>query len=172
MQDSKETQKFLDRWLLHPFLTLMLIVLWMLLSNSFSAGALVVGVVLALAIQKITSHYWPERPTIKHPLKVVAFIFVVIWDVIVANIQVALLILFRPLEKLNTRWVCVPLELTSDEAKTVFAGVITMTPGTVSSDFSADGKSLLVHCLDAKDADATVHFMKTRYETRLQEIFQ
>ena len=50
-------------------------------------------------------------------------------------------------------------------------GTITMTPGTVSCDLSADGRSLLVHCLDAPDAEDTVRQMKERYEDRLKEIF-
>lgn len=172
MADKKESKNFFDRWLPHPALTFALIVLWLLLSNSFSAGALVVGTILAVAIQLFTTNYWPQRPPIKNRWKAFTFVFLVIWDVIVANIEVALLILFRPLKKLNTRFVTVPVELVSAEAKTIFAGVITMTPGTVSCDFSADGQSLLVHCLDAKDAHEAVQFMKTRYEARLKEIFQ
>ena len=54
---------------------------------------------------------------------------------------------------------------------TVLAGTITMTPGTVSCDLSADGRSLLVHCLDAPDAEEAVRQMKVRYEARLKEIF-
>jgi len=84
---------------------------------------------------------------------------------------VSRLILFRPTSQLRTRWVTVPLELCSPEAITVLAGTITMTPGTVSCDLSADGRSLLVHCLDAQDAEETVRQMKGRYETRLKEIF-
>jgi multicomponent K+:H+ antiporter subunit E len=53
----------------------------------------------------------------------------------------------------------------------VLAATITMTPGTVSSDLSADGRSLLVHCLDAKDGEEAVRQMKSRYEARLKEIF-
>jgi len=95
----------------------------------------------------------------------------VAWDVVVANLQVTRLILFRPVESLATRWVVLSLELRSPEAITVLAGTITMTPGTVSCDLSADGRSLLVHCLDAPDAEDTVRQMKERYEDRLKEIF-
>ena len=42
------------------------------------------------------------------------------------------------------------------EAIAVLAGTITMTPGTVSADLSADGRALLVHCLDTGDPAATV----------------
>jgi len=42
----------------------------------------------------------------------------------------------------------------------------------VSSDVAADGRSLLVHCLDAPDPDAVRDEIKTRYEARLKEIFE
>ena len=96
----------------------------------------------------------------------------VIGDIVVANIDVARLILFRRSSELRTRWVSVPLELSSPEAITVLAGTVTMTPGTVSCDLSADGRHLLVHCLDAPDAEQIVREIKTRYEARLKEIFE
>ena len=65
----------------------------------------------------------------------------------------------------------IPLELRSPEAITALAGTISLTPGTVSCDLSADGRSLLVHCLDAPDAEEAVRQMKERYEARLMEIF-
>ena len=49
---------------------------------------------------------------------------------------------------------------------------ITLTPGTVSCDLSRDGRSLLVHCLHAPDPDAVLSEIKTRYESRLKEIFE
>lgn len=173
MADKAEVDKrsFLQRWLPHPLLTVVLIALWMLLLNSFSAGGLVMGVLLGVVIPIITSNFWPERPPVKAYGKAVSYMALVAWDVVVANIQVARLILFRPVDQLNVRWVTVPLELRSPEAITVLAGTITMTPGTVSCDLSADGRSLLVHCLDAPDAEEAVRQMKERYESRLKEIF-
>jgi len=47
-----------------------------------------------------------------------------------------------------------------------------MTPGTVSATLSADGRALLVHCLETYDPDKTVSDIKARYETRLQRIFE
>ena len=47
-----------------------------------------------------------------------------------------------------------------------------MTPGTVSSDISACGRVLLVHCLDAPDPDTVRDQIKQRYERRLKEIFE
>lgn len=167
----KDECSLFQRWVPHPLLTVTLTLIWLLLANGFSLGGLIVGLVLGLTIPRITASFWPDRPHIQNYGKAVAYVLLVIYDVIVANVQVALIILFRPLKSLNTCWVCVPLELTNPEAITVFAGTITMTPGTVSCDLSADGRALLVHCLDAPDPEAAVRDMKTRYEARLMEIF-
>ncbi len=159
------------RWLPHPLLTLALVLLWMLLLNDFSVGGLLLGLVLGIVIARLTSQFWPERPPIRSYRKALVYLGLVIWDVVVANLHVSRLILFRRTTQLDVRWVVLPLELRSPEAITVLAGTITMTPGTVSCDLSADGRSLLVHCLDAPDAEDAVRQMKDRYEARLKEIF-
>ena len=168
---TPDERSLFQRWVPHPLLTVTLTLIWLLLANGFSVGGLIVGLVLGLSIPRITASFWPDRPHIQNYGKAIAYVLLVIYDVVVANVQVALIILFRPLKSLNTCWVCVPLELTNPEAITVFAGTITMTPGTVSCDLSADGRALLVHCLDAPDPEAAVRDMKTRYEARLMEIF-
>lgn len=163
---------FFKRYLPHPLLTLTLTVVWMLLLNSLSWGGLVVGLVLGILIPILSSHFWPDRPRLKSLHKFISYALVVMWDIVVANIQVAYLILFRRADKLRSCWISVPLELKSPEAITLLAGTVTMTPGTVSSDLSADGRALLVHCLDAPDPQAAVAHIKTRYEARLKEIFE
>lgn len=171
MHAKKHKRSFLQRWLPHPLLAAALVVLWLFLLNDFSAGGLVVGIVLAIAISILTSQFWPDRPVVRSWPKAFEFMLLVAWDVVVANVIVARLILFCPVKDLNTRWVTVPIDLKTPEAIAILAGTITMTPGTVSSDISADGRSLLVHCLDAPDAETAVREMKARYEARLMEIF-
>ncbi|MBC7179253.1 MAG: Na+/H+ antiporter subunit E [Roseovarius sp.] len=156
----------------HPFLTLTLIVVWQMLVNKLTFGNLVLGTILGLVIPIITSPYWPNRPRLSSLPRIVEFVLVVLWDICVANVQVAMIILFKANANTKPAWITIPLELRTPEAITVLAGTITMTPGTVSSDLSADGRSLLVHCLDAPDPDAVRDDIKARYERRLKEIFE
>ncbi len=123
-------------------------------------------------IPLLTAPYWPDRPRLKNPAMIIEFILVVLWDIVVANIVVAKTILFTSKSNMHPAWVTIPLDLRSPEAITVLAGTITMTPGTVSSDIAADGRSLLVHCLNAADPDAVRDEIKHRYERRLKEIFE
>lgn len=159
-------------WLPHPVLSVALVLVWLLLQNSFDLGNLLLGLVLGLCIPLWTSGLWPKPLRVRSWSAVLRYSVMVIGDIVVANIDVARLILFRRSSELRTRWVSVPLELSSPEAITVLAGTVTMTPGTVSCDLSADGRHLLVHCLDAPDAEQIVREIKTRYEARLKEIFE
>ncbi|MCR9273083.1 MULTISPECIES: Na+/H+ antiporter subunit E [Mameliella] len=155
----------------HPLLSLTLLLVWLMLVNKVTTGNILLGGFLGIVVPILTSPYWPGRPRLKRPVMTVPYVLLVIWDIIVANIQVALIILFKPRAKIHSQWVVVPLDLTSPEAITVLAGTITMTPGTVSALLSSDGTSLLVHCLHTDDPDGVRDEIKTRYEARLKEIF-
>jgi multicomponent K+:H+ antiporter subunit E len=160
------------RLLPHPVLTVILAAVWVLLVNEVSWPAVAFGLLLGIVIAKLTSAYWPGRPRIRHPLAILEYCVIVLWDIVVSNVQVAYLVLFRRGDSLRSHFVAVPLALESPEAIAVLAGTITMTPGTLSADLSADGRSLLVHCLETSDTAATVAAIKSRYERRLMRIFE
>ena len=90
-----------------------LTLVWMLLANDFSAGSFVLGLVLGLAIAKFTSAYWPVRPPLRYPLGVIEYVLVVSWDIIVSNVQVAYLVLFRRGDSLRSQFVAVPLDVST-----------------------------------------------------------
>ncbi|MDP2086226.1 MAG: Na+/H+ antiporter subunit E [Gemmobacter sp.] len=156
----------------HPVLTLTLTAVWVALMNELSPGHVVFGLILGILIPWITAAYWPDRPRLRAPLKVAAYILIVLYDIVKSNFIVARIVLFMPLSQLRPAWVTVPLDLRSPEAITVLAGTITMTPGTVSADLSACGRAILVHCLHAPDSQGVVNDIKARYESRLKEIFE
>lgn len=156
----------------HPYLSLTLILLWFMLVNELKLGSLVMAAILATAIPLNTSAWWPDRPRVKRPFGLAAYSLLVLWDVIVANFQVARIVLFMSRDRIRSNWVTIPLDLKSPEAISLLAGTITMTPGTLTADVSACGRALLVHALHAPDPDAVRDDIKARYETRLKRIFE
>ena len=159
-------------WLIpHPLLTLLLAIIWTLLQNELSAGMMVFGVILGILIPWGTSIWWPGTPKGFRIGRMIPYCGLVIWDIIVANIQVAWIVISVPNAKLKPAWIVVPLELRQPEAITVLAGTITLTPGTVSADLSDGGHSLLVHVLHTDDPDAVRDDINDRYQRRLKEIF-
>lgn len=160
------------RLLPHPALTILLIAVWLLMANSVSWGAIVMGVVLGIALPIFTSPFWPDRPKVRFGLPALSYVLIVLWDIVIANFQIAWIILFRRNRDLKPHWLVIPMRLTSPEGITLLAGTISLTPGTVSSDVSADGRFLLVHALDAADPDAEIARIQSRYEARLLKVFE
>ncbi|MFN3931874.1 MAG: Na+/H+ antiporter subunit E [Brevundimonas sp.] len=160
------------RLLPHPALSVLVGVVWMLLVNEITFGALFLAVIVGVAAPLATSRFWPDRPKIRFGSALLGYVGIVLWDIVVANFQVAWVILTRRNRDIRSHWLVVPLELRSPEAITVFAGTISLTPGTVTSDVSADGRALLVHALDVDDPEAEIARMKQRYEVRLLKVFR
>ena len=165
----------------HPWLSGTVFLVWILLANEVSAGVVLLAVVVALPlglmigripIPKLTSVYWPDRARIGQPLVILDYIRVVLFDIVVSNVQVAKLVLFRRGDSLRSAYITIPLDLEAPEAVTVLAGTITMTPGTVTADYDYDSHTLKVHCLELDDEAATIAAIKNRYEKRLQRIFR
>ena len=64
----------------------------------------------------------------------------------------------------------VPLDLVDTHAIAALAGIVTMTPGTLSAEVSPDRSHLIVHALHVDDPETIIATIKSRYETPLKEI--
>ncbi len=155
----------------HPVLTLVLWGVWLLLNNTLSAGHVVLGLILATLIPWLTSGFWPEKVRIQSPLTLLKFLGVVLWDILIANLAVARLILSHN-KNLKPGFFYIDLEIESPLGISLLANTISLTPGTVSCDLTEDRKQLLVHALHIEDIPATVKEIKTRYEAPLQKVFR
>ena len=162
--------RLLDRVLPFPSLSLILWLAWMLLSG-FTAGHALLGAVLAVLLPLTTRPFWPNVPRIRNLPRMFGFVVVVLYDIIVANVSVAIKVL-GPLKSLRPGFVEFPIELDDDFAIALLASPISLTPGSVSADVSQDRQTLLIHALDVDDPDALVAEIKQRYERPLKEIFE
>jgi len=157
-------------WLPYPILSLMLFVVWLLLVAEISVAHVLLALFLAWGIPLVCRPFLAGLPPIRQPVAAIRLVGLVTYDIVVANVTVARLIL-GPTARLQPVFVQVPLTLTQPMSISLLASIITMTPGTVSSDLSKDNKVLLVHALDCDDPEALVADIKQRYEKPLLEIF-
>ena len=162
----------ISRFSPHPLLSITLTLVWLGPVNKVTQGKVLLGVIFGGIVPMITAPYWPDRPTLRRPMVAIRYVLVALWDIVVANVQVALMIAFKRNADFKSQWITVPLDLTSPEAITVLAGTITMTPGTLSATLSADARSILVHCLHTEDPEGEVTTIKERYERPLKEVFE
>lgn len=159
------------RFLPHPRLSILLVLLWLVLNQSLAIGQVLLGVVLGIAIGLLVRSTFPAIPRVRAPLRAMAYVLLVLQDIVVANFQVARLVL-GPLARLRPRIVVVPLDLDDPVVASLLAATVTLTPGTVSVDLDLPGRRLTVHALDAGDDASVIGVIKSRYERRLKEIFR
>lgn len=159
------------RWLPHPVSSLALWIIWLMFNNTIAPAHILLGAILGIAIPWMTRAFWPEQLRLSHPLVALRLFFVVLYDIGVANVAVARLIL-GPVSALRPAFVELPLQLQSPYAISTLASIITLTPGTVSASLSEDRRTLLVHALDMADRDALIAEIRQRYEVPLKEIFE
>lgn len=155
----------------HPLASAVLAIVWLILNSSAAPGHILLAVLLGWSLPWITRSLWPARVPLGSPAMTARLIAIVLYDIVVANLNVARLIL-GPGSSLRPAFVRIPLDLQAPFGVWTLASIITLTPGTVSTVLDEDRRWLLVHVLDLDDADALVSQIKARYEAPLREIFE
>lgn len=165
-----------NTWWPTPVRSLFLFLVWLLLNNSVALIHLFFGLLLAWLIPQLIHKFRLLQPGIKKPGVAIGYGFMVLWDIVVANLQVVRLVLGAN-KKLRPAFVTVPLDLTDNLAITILASTVSLTPGTVSAEVlplnvgSGEQRYLLLHVLDLADEAELIQQVKQRYEAPLKEIF-
>ncbi|UZE96284.1 Na+/H+ antiporter subunit E [Alkalimarinus alittae] len=154
-----------------PAHSILLFIIWLLLNNTLAPGHLVLAAFLAITIPLLTSGLQTPQPSFRKPLLTTRYALMVVWDIIVANFEVALLVL-GPSKKLAPAFIAVPLDIRHEFPITILASTVSLTPGTVSAEVSEDKQWLYVHVLHLTDKEALIALIKQRYEKPLMEIFE
>lgn len=154
-----------------PVHSFLLFVVWLLLNNTVAPGHLVLAAFLAVGIPLLTSGMQDPQPSFRKPLLTIRYALRVIGDIIVANFEVALLVI-RSSKRLSPAFVAVPLDIQHELPITILASTVSLTPGTVSAEISNDKQWLYVHVLHLTNKDELITLIKQRYERPLMEIFE
>ena len=159
------------RWFAHPLLSVLLAGTWLLLQQSLAPGNLITAVLLGLLVPRLLHGFLDAPVQVRSWRAVMRLSGVVLWDIVVSNFIVARIVL-SPFSRPQPAWVKVPLDLRHPTAISLFATIITTTPGTVSCVVDEQHRYILVHALDCSDVPAAAAEMKSRYEAPLMEIFE
>lgn len=136
--------------------TVLLYLFWLLLSWDFDLQHLIVGAIVALLITSLSKNFLltaEERPLLKltNFYYFILFFFVLIWEMIKANLKVAYIVL-HPKLPISPGTVQFRTKLKTDLAKVALANSITLTPGTLTVDI--EGDLLTVHGLTQGDLES------------------
>ena len=145
---------------------------WVFLGSTLQWVAALVGLLMAVLLYMYLrrgplSGMFPEGwSDWRSPLSAVAAITRYGWAVAIANIRVARLIVDfrRPVRSAILKVYAGEMD---DLEQTIVANSITLTPSTITVDFSPDRQYMYVHVLDADDVEAArrelVHHLETHF---------
>jgi multicomponent Na+:H+ antiporter subunit E len=152
-------------------MNLLLMLVWVALTGSFVIGNFIFGFALSFAVMWLIRRRDQQSQYFSRLLNVIGFIFYYLYELIKANIQVALDVL-KPKMSMRPGILKIPLHAKTDLEITLLANMISMTPGSLIIDVSDDKKVLYVHAIDIDDKEEYIRKIKSGFEKRLLEIMR
>ena len=143
---------------------------WMLMSQSVDVANFLMALVLAIVMPLIAARLEREFARMGQLRHIPGLVVHLLWDILRANLTVARQVL-GPRDRRQSQFIWVPLDLTNIHGISALASIITLTPGTVTSELSPDRRHLLIHCLSTEDPEALIAEIKHRYEAPLRKLF-
>jgi multicomponent Na+:H+ antiporter subunit E len=142
---------------------------WTAITGDFTLGNLGMGFALGFIIMFFARRVIGGGYTSRMFRIVELFIFFC-WELLLANFRVAFDVL-TPKDLATPGIIALPLDVQSDVEITLLANMITLTPGTVTLDVSADRKVLYVHAMyiDEGDIEGFRRRIKHGFERRIIE---
>ncbi|MCX7318149.1 MAG: Na+/H+ antiporter subunit E [Alcaligenaceae bacterium] len=162
----------MNRWLPFPLLSACLLVMWLLLNQTLSAGQILLGGLLALLGGWLLTALQPATGRVRNPRAIVTLAFLVLIDIIRSNIAVAAIILVPRPRSVTSGFLNIPIDMRNRYGLAALACIITATPGTLWVQFNPRNGTLMIHVLDLVDEGIWIDTIKCRYERLLLEIFE
>jgi len=94
-----------------------------------------------------------------------------LWQLLLSNIKIAQCVL-GPERLMKPGIIAIPLSVKTDLEIFLLANAITLTPGSLTVDVSADHQFLYVHSMQIDDAEAYRKDVKEGFERMIMEVFQ
>ena len=144
---------------------------WVALTGEFTPVNFIIGFALGYMVLRLTVRSEVSSKYFKKGPQLIGFAFYFAWEVVKANLQVAYEVV-TPGNQMTPGIVAIPLDAKTDAEITMLANLITLTPGTLSLEVSADRRTLFVHALYIEDVERFKANIKSGLERRLLEVMR
>jgi multicomponent Na+:H+ antiporter subunit E len=157
---------------MHAFLmNLLLAIVWRAATGHGGLAHLVLGFVVGYVVlwwlQPVLgpSAYFRKLP------QIIRFTGFFVWELLVSNLRVAWDVV-TPQVFRRPGIIAVPLDAKTDFEITLLAGLLTLTPGSLSVDVSSDRTVMYVHCMFIDDPERMRRAIKDGFERRVLELLR
>ncbi|MEK4301768.1 Na+/H+ antiporter subunit E [Oceanobacillus sp. FSL W8-0428] len=150
-------------------INVLLAILWMFLQNEYTFVSFLFGYLIGILILFVIRRFLKFDFYLKKIWAIIKLIYLFMIELIKANIDVVKVVL-KPKQDHQPGIVAVRTSLESDFEISMLAALITLTPGTISMDFSDDSKTIYVHSIDVPDKEAMIKDIQDSFEKAIMEV--
>ncbi|MCK0471638.1 Na+/H+ antiporter subunit E [Halalkalibacter sp. APA_J-10(15)] len=142
---------------------------WVLLQNSYTGVDFLVGYVIGILILFVLRRFLRFDFYFRRVWAIMKLVLLFIKELVLANIDVIKIVL-SPKMNIKPGIVAVPTKLKSEFEITLLASLISLTPGTLSMDFSSDNQTIYIHSIHVPDKNAMIEQIHHTFERAIMEV--
>lgn len=155
-----------------PFLwNIVLALVWAFSWGELSLDNVLIGAVAGYAILWLAADLVHARKYCENVPRIFAFIAIFAWELLIANLRIAYDVI-APRFRMRPGIIAFPLDTRTDGEITLLANLISLTPGTLSVDVSADRSKLFIHMQFIDDPEKAKQRLKQGLERRLLRLLR
>lgn len=152
-------------------LNLLLALAWGAVTGSFSILNLIFGFALGAGALYLLREQAGSLGYFHRFRRIASLTLLFLYELVLSAWRVAVLVV-QPKMDLKPGIFAYPLTVEKDFEITLLANLITLTPGTLTVDVSADRRFLYVHALDCSDPDQARRDIAEGFERKIMEAFR
>lgn len=148
---------------------ILMAVIWTFLQNSYTVTDFIFGYLIGILVLFILRRFLVFDFYLHRIWAVIKLIMLFIIELIKANIDVVKVVLSPKLDN-QPGIVAVTTKLESEIEITLLAALISLTPGTISMDFSEDNRTIYIHSIDVPDKEEMISDIHDTFERAIMEV--
>ena len=151
-------------------INIVIAIIWTFLQNNYSIASFLFGYAIGLFLLFMLRRFLVFDFYFTRVWSIFKLIYLFLKELVIANIDVIKIVLNPNLSNYNPGIVAVPTKLETKFEITLLASLISLTPGTVSMDFSDDNKIIYIHSIHISDKKEMIHQIHNTFERAILEV--
>ncbi|UTR14335.1 Na+/H+ antiporter subunit E [Salipaludibacillus sp. LMS25] len=146
-----------------------LALIWMLLRTEYTVVEFMLGYIVGLLLLFVLRRFLHFDFYFRRVVAVFKLLVLFLYKLILSNIDMTKIVL-SPNPDIQPGIIAVPTKLKTDWEVTLLANLISLTPGTLTMNFSKDGRTLFVHSIHVPDKEKAIAEIHDSFEKAIMEV--
>ncbi|GAK11425.1 Na+/H+ antiporter subunit E [Geomicrobium sp. JCM 19039] len=152
-------------------LNVAIMVIWVALQQEYTGSDFLIGYILGMIIVYFFRGILDQPFYLRKGFAILKLVLLFIKELLVANYDMVKVVLNPNLKRdVKPGIIAVPTTLKHDWEITILSMLVTLTPGTLTMDYSADARTLYIHVIHVDDREDVIKDITDSFEKAIREV--